>query len=457
MPSRPLPPLRDLARALNDGTTTSERLVEEALERIAGHRAGGGTAYIGEVDAQSARLAARASDLARAAGPAPSVIAGLPVSIKDLFDVRGQVTGAGSAVFADHAPAAEDAAAVARLRAAGGILLGRTNMSEFAFSGLGLNPHHGTPAHPHDPSRITGGSSSGAAATVALGLAAAALGTDTGGSVRIPAAFCGLTGFKPTARRVPLTGAYPLSRSLDSVGPLARSVDCCAILDAVLSGERLDTRPAPLAGLRLGVTDDFVMEGLEPEVAAAFDAALQRLSAAGARIERVAFAELATLPQINAAGGLIAAEAWQVHRQRLADAGTAQRYDTRVAQRTRRGEAISAADYIDVQDARVRLQAIARERLGHLDAWLMPTVAIRAPQRAALEQDEAKFFATNALVLRNTSVVNFLDGCALSLPCTGPGELPVGLSVAGLHGADARVLQVGRAVEACVRAPHTQR
>ncbi|MFD1837276.1 amidase [Paracidovorax cattleyae] len=456
MSDRPtLPTIRELARSLAEGATTSEALVEAALERIAAHRAGGGAAYVGEVDALAARLAARASDLARAAGHMPSPLAGLPVSVKDLFDVRGQVTRAGSAVLADAAPAAHDAIAVARLRAAGAILLGRTNMSEFAFSGLGLNPHHGTPAHPQDAGRVTGGSSSGAAATVALDLAAAALGTDTGGSIRIPSAFCGLTGFKPTAHRVPLAGAYPLSRSLDSIGPLARSVDCCAILDAVLSGEGGDAAPAgawPLAGMRMGVVQDLVMDGLEPEVAAAFESALRRLSAAGARIERVAFPELHALPRINAAGGLIAAEAWQVHRTRLVDASVSARYDPRVAQRTRRGEAILAADYIDVQDARARLQAAAQERLGHLDAWLMPTVAVRAPLREPLEQDDARFFATNALVLRNTSVVNFLDGCALSLPCEAPGELPVGLSVTGLHGADARILQAGRAVEACLRA-----
>ncbi|WCM92572.1 amidase [Acidovorax sp. NCPPB 2350] len=452
MPALALPPIRDLAQALAHGTTTSEALVEEALERIAAHRATGGAAYIGEVDAEAARRAARASDLARAAGHVPSPLAGLPVSVKDLFDVRGQVTRAGASVLDGQPAATADAPAVARLRAAGAILLGRTNMSEFAFSGLGLNPHHGTPAHPHDAARITGGSSSGAAVTVARDLAVAALGTDTGGSIRIPSAFCGLTGFKPTARRVPLAGAYPLSRSLDSAGPLARSVDCCAILDAALSGDTLETRAAPLAGLRLGITEDFVMDGLEPEVAAAFDRAVRRLSAAGARIERVGFAELQALPQINAAGGLIAAEAWQVHRARLADPALAQHYDPRVAQRTRRGEALSAADYIDVQDARARLQSTARERLGHLDAWLMPTVAIHAPRRAELEHDDARFFATNALVLRNPSVINFLDGCALTLPCEAPGELPVGLSVAGLHGADARVLQVGRAVEDCLRA-----
>lgn len=447
------PTLREQADALARGATTSERLVADALSRIAAHQAGGGHAYVGTVDASAALQAARDSDRRRAAGQVPSPLAGLPVSIKDLFDVQGQATQAGSAgPVPGPQPAGADATAVARLRAAGAVLLGRTNMSEFAFSGLGLNPHHGHPAHPHDAARITGGSSSGAAVTVALGLADAALGTDTGGSIRIPSAFCGLTGFKPTARRVPLAGAYPLSRSLDSVGPLARSVDCCAILDAVLSGETLDTAAPPLAGLRLGVTEDFVLDGLDGAVAQAFDQALARLSAAGAQIVRFGFAELQALPGINAAGGLVTAEAWHVHRARLEDPAQAARYDPRVAQRTRRGAAISAADYIDLLYARARLQATARDRLQGLDAWLMPTVAVLAPLLQDVATDDDRFFATNAKVLRNPSVLNFLDGCALSLPCQAQGELPVGLSVGGLHGADARVLQVGRAVEACLRA-----
>jgi aspartyl-tRNA(Asn)/glutamyl-tRNA(Gln) amidotransferase subunit A len=452
LPGARHPTLRELAADLANGATTSVALVEATLARIAEYQAAGGTAYVGEVDTDGALQAALASDATRAAGHAPSPLAGLPVSIKDLFDVRGQVTGAGARVMAGQAPAAADATAVARLRAAGAVPMGRTNMSEFAFSGLGLNPHHGTPAHPGDAARVTGGSSSGGAATVALGLAVAALGTDTGGSIRIPSSFCGLTGFKPTARRVPLAGAYPLSRSLDSAGPLARSVDCCAILDAVLSGETLDTREAPLAGLRLGVTEDFVLDGVEPAVAAAFDRALRHLSAAGAQIRRFGFAELHQLPQINAGGGLIAAEAWQLHRARLGDPALEAQYDPRVAQRIRRGALISAADYIDLLDARARLQSTARERLRDLDAWLMPTVAVRAPLLADLAEDDGRFFATNALVLRNTTVLNFLDGCALSIPCEAPGELPVGLSVGGPHGADARVLQVGRAVESCLRA-----
>ncbi len=379
MPDRPaLPTIRELARSLAEGATTSEALVEAALERIAAHRAGGGAAYVGEVDALAARLAARASDLARAAGHVPSPLAGLPVSVKDLFDVRGQVTRAGSAVLADAGPAPSDAAAVARLRAAGAVLLGRTNMSEFAFSGLGLNPpprHAGAstgcrPGHGWIQLR-RGGHGSAGPGRCGAGYGHGRLHPHSVGVLRAH-------GLQADRTAGAARGRVSASRSLDSVGPLARSVDCCAILDAVLSGEGSDAAPAgawPLAGMRLGVVQDLVMDGLEPEVAAAFEDALRRLSAAGARIERVAFAELHALPRINAAGGLIAAEAWQVHRARLVDASVAARYDPRVAQRTRRGDAILAADYIDVQDARVRLQAAAQERLGHLDAWLMPTVA----------------------------------------------------------------------------------
>jgi aspartyl-tRNA(Asn)/glutamyl-tRNA(Gln) amidotransferase subunit A len=440
--------IRQLAAELDAGRTTSVQLVEQALERIAAHRSAGGTAYI-SVDAKSALASAHASDTARAAGIVPSLLAGLPVSIKDLFDVRGQVTAAGSKVLTGDAPAAADAPAVARLRAAGAILLGRTNMSEFAFSGVGLNPHYGTPTNPVDATRIAGGSSSGGAVSVALDMAVAALGTDTGGSIRIPSAFCGLTGFKPTASRVSLAGAVPLSRTLDSAGPLARTVDCCAIVDAILSGEELDTEGLPLAGLRFGVTIDFVGVDLDEEVQKSFEDTLRQLAAAGALIERFAFPELAELPAINAGGGLIAAEAWAWHRKLLEQKSAM--YDQRVAARIRRGSEQTAADYIDLLDARRRLIALAQRRLRSFDAWLMPTVAVVAPLLSPLEKDDPAFFTTNARVLRNPSVINFLDGCALSVPCHRPGEYPGGLSICGLSGQDAKILQIGRSVEALVR------
>lgn len=440
--------IAELAQALAEGRTTSQALVDQALKRIDAHRAAGGAAYI-SVDADSARQAARASDLARVSGYVPSPLAGLPVSIKDLFDVSGQVTASGSSLLADAPPATGDALVVARLRAAGAILLGRTNMSEFAFSGLGLNPHYGTPLTPCAVGRIAGGSSSGAAVSVALGMAVAGLGTDTGGSIRIPAAFCNLTGFKPSANRVPMSGTFPLAVSLDSVGALTRSVADCILLDGVLSGEQLDTRAASLAGLRLAVTRDFVLDQIDADVAAAFERTLDLLAKAGACIRWFDFPELHELPRINATGGLTAAEAWQGHRQWL-EGDNSHRYDGRVAQRIRRGASISAADYLDIQHARHRLIGVAHERLGDADAWLLPSVATVPPKLADLA-DDAAFFVTNGLVLRNTSVLNFLDGCALSLPCQRGDELPVGLSIAGLNGQDARVLQVSRAIETLLR------
>lgn len=444
--------IRSLAADLAAGRTTSVALTEAALERAESHRAAGGAAYV-SIDVQAALAMARAADAARAAGNVPSLLAGLPVSIKDLFDVAGQVTAAGSRALADQPRATADAAAVARLRSAGAVLLGRTNMSEFAFSGLGLNPHYGTPRTPADGARAAGGSTSGGAVTVAGGMAVAALGTDTGGSIRIPSAFCNLTGFKPTARRVPMTGAVPLSTSLDSGGPLANSVDCCAIVDAVLSGESgndaCDTTAVPLAGLRFGITQDFVGADLDNTVAVAFNRAVERLERAGAHIVRFEFPELLQLPEINSGGGFSAAESWAWHRSLLARAEA--QYDPRVATRIRRGEQMSAAAYIDVINARVRMIAAARKRLGNFDAWLMPTVAIVPPEVAPLEADDAAFFRVNALALRNPSVINFLDGCALTLPVHAAGELPVGLSLCGLANDDARILRVGRAVEAALR------
>jgi len=440
--------IRTLAADLAAGRTTSVTLTEAALERAQSHRAAGGAAYV-SIDVQAALAMARAADAARAAGNVPSLLTGLPVSIKDLFDVAGQVTAAGSRALADQPRATADAAAVARLRAAGAVLLGRTNMSEFAFSGLGLNPHYGTPRTPADGTRAAGGSTSGGAVTVAGGMAVVALGTDTGGSIRIPSAFCALTGFKPTARRVPMTGGVPLSTSLDSGGPLANSVDCCAIVDAILSGETLDTDAVPLAGLRFGITQDYVGADLDDVVAKAFNRAVARLERAGAHIVRFEFPELLQLPEINGGGGLTAAEAYAWHRPLLARAEA--QYDQRVAARIRRGEQMGAAAYIDVLDARARMIAAARKRLGNFDAWLMPTVAIVPPEVAPLETDDAQFFRTNALTLRNPSVINFLDGCALTLPVHAAGELPIGLSLCGLANDDARILRVGRAVEAALR------
>lgn len=445
-------PIMKLADELAARKTSSQALVEDALTRIAAP-SGEGTRVFLRTHRESALAEAKASDALRAHGIVPSPLAGIPVSVKDLFDVAGDITRAGSRVLADAAPAKSDATAVRRLRQAGAIIVGRTNMVEFAFSGLGLNPHYGTPKNPWDRAtgRIPGGSSSGAAVSVTDGMAAMGLGTDTGGSVRIPAALCGLTGFKPTARRIPKDGTFPLSTTLDSIGPIARSVACCALVDSILAGEAPQLPPAlPLAGLRLGVVQDYVLEGLDSTVAAAFAKALSRLSQAGARVSEMRFAALERLPQINQKGGLAVAEAYAVHRELIARREA--EYDPRVATRTLRGADIGAADYIDILAQRAAMIAESARLASPYDALLMPTVIMVAPAIAPLQADDQLYGKTNLAMLRNPSVVNFLDGCALSIPCQEPDAAPVGLMVVGQRGEDRRLLAVGLALESALRA-----
>lgn len=440
-----------LAGELAAGKTSSQALVEDALTRIAAPSGEGARVFL-RTHRDAALAEAKASDALRAHGIVPSPLAGIPVSVKDLFDVVGDITRAGSKALADAAPAKFDAAAVRRLRQAGAIIVGRTNMVEFAFSGLGLNPHYGTPKNPWDRAvgRIPGGSSSGAAVSVSDGMAAMGLGTDTGGSVRIPAALCGLTGFKPTARRIAKDGTFPLSTTLDSIGPIARSVACCALVDSILAGEAPQVPLAlPLKGLRLGVVQDYVLDGLDGGVAQAFGKALARLSQTGASVSELRFEALRRLPQINQKGGLVVAEAYAVHRELIARRKAD--YDPRVASRTLRGADISAADYIDVLTQRAAMIADSARLAAPYDALLMPTVIMVAPPIAPLEADDQLYGKTNLAMLRNPSVVNFLDGCALSIPCQEPGAAPVGLMVVGQSGEDRRLLAVGLALESALR------
>ncbi|WP_428491477.1 amidase [Rhodopila sp.] len=436
----------ELAQALAAGTITSRSLIEESLARIGDPDGEGERTFI-KVHAEPARAMADAVDLMRRDGRPPGRYAGIPVALKDLFDVAGEPTPAGSVVLAE-APAAEvDAPVVERLRQAGFIPIGRVNMTEFAFSGLGINPHHGTPASPWERSsrRIPGGSSSGTAVAVADGMAAAGLGTDTGGSCRIPAAFCGIVGYKPTARRVPISGVLPLAPSLDSVGPLAPSVACCARIDAILAGEPpTPPIPARLNGLHLAVPENVVLDGIDASVGATFDKALSKLSAAGARIERTRFTEFDELPTLNARGGFAAAEAYAWHRRLLATQGS--RYDPRIRVRIARGEHISAADYIDLLQARVRLIGGFDSATAGFDGVLMPTVPIIAPRIADLD-DERAYNSANMLILRNTALGNFFDRCAISLPCHHPGEAPVGLMLMGETMGDARLFGIANAME----------
>jgi len=445
------PTVAQLAADLAQGRTTSRQLTDAALA-CAQDPAGEGARTFTLIDADRARAMAQASDALRAAGVVRSPLEGLPVSIKDLFDVAGQVTTAGSVVLKDAPPAARNAPVIDRLIAAGAVIVGRTSMTEFAFSGLGLNPHYGTPRNPWDRStgRIPGGSSSGAAVSVTDGMAVAGIGSDTGGSVRIPAALCGLTGFKPTQRRVPIDGTLPLSTSLDSLGPLAASVRCCAVIDAVLAGAPpVPPAPREVAGARLAVPETLVLNEMDEIVATAFERACAQLSAAGARLQRIAVPEFAELGRLHASGTLAGAEAWAWHRRLLAERGD--EYDPRVGLRLRGGEAMGAADYIDLLAARRRWIASIEARIAGFDALLMPTVPIVAPRIDELQRSDQAYFAANALILRNPTLINFLDGCALSLPCHAPGEPPVGLMLAGASGHDAHILALGQGVEQVLR------
>jgi aspartyl-tRNA(Asn)/glutamyl-tRNA(Gln) amidotransferase subunit A len=406
------------------------------------------------VQAEQALAAARSMDALRAAGRAPSRWAGIPISVKDLFDQEGVQTRAGSIALKDAPLATVTAPVVARLQRAGFVVLGRTNMVEFAFSGLGVNPHYGTPLSPYDRAtgRLPGGSSSGAAVAVADGMGLGALGSDTGGSCRTPAAMCGIVGYKPTAKRVPLDGVFPLSFSLDSIGPLANTVGCCAVLHGLMGGEE-DVEPpvpGPVAGLRFGVPEGtYLFDGVEPAVLAAFERALAKLEAAGARIERFALPELANIPLANATGGLVVMESFALHRALIEKAGP--QYDPRILARIQRGASIGVADYIDLVKERARIIAAVAPLTAPFDAVLCPTCPLTPPAISAVD-DADEYHRINLMLLRNTAAFNFLDRCSISLPCHAPGEAPVGLMLTGAHDGDAALLATAASVEAVLKA-----
>lgn len=406
-----------------------------------------------------AQLLAEAAHDANGHQPSSGPLAGLPISVKDLFDVAGERTQAGSIALADAEPALTDCPAVARLRRAGGLIVGRTNMSEFAFSGVGINPHFGTPVNPTDISvaRVPGGSSSGAAVSVATGAAAVGLGSDTGGSIRIPAALCGLVGFKSTARLVPTEGALPLSTTLDTVCAITRSVRDAVTVHEVLADRRVTLAGKPLSAIRFAVPRYLMQDGLDATVASAFEHSLRVLRAAGAKIVEIDLNEINDLTSINATGGLSAAESFAWHRQLI---GRQQSdYDPRVALRILKGASMSAADYIDLLAAREQWIGRMNQRMSDFDAMLSPTVPIVAPAIADLVDDDAAFFRVNGLLLRNPAVVNMLDGCAISLPCYTPDQaqiqLPVGLMLwhSALH--DDGILDAALQVEAALNLAHT--
>jgi aspartyl-tRNA(Asn)/glutamyl-tRNA(Gln) amidotransferase subunit A len=438
--------IEQAADALANGTTTARKLVEACMERIEAPDGEGARTFI-RVYKDEARASADAMDTLRRVNRHPGRYAGIPISLKDLFDVEGEITAAGSKALVQAKPATAHAAVVQRLLAAGFVPVGRTNMTEFAFSGIGINPHYGTPKGVWDRAtgHVPGGSSSGAGVSAADGMAFMGLGTDTGGSCRIPAAFNGIVGYKPTARRVPITGVLPLSPSLDSVGPLARSVQCCATVDAILAGAAPATiPPMALRGLRLAVPGNMVMEGLDASTAEAFSRALNRLDNLGVRITHLSFPQFEQIAEANKTGGFAAAEAHAWHRELLAD--QAEVYDPRVRLRIERGRGMTAGDYITLQQDRARLIASFDAATAPYDAIALPTAPIAPPSIASLA-DDADFTRVNTLVLRNCALFNFLDRCSISIPAHRPGDAPAGLMLVGETMGDARLFALANAIE----------
>ena len=444
--------LLDLARRLEAGEATSVGLVEQCLANIDNPHGEGARAFIA-VYRDTALASARAADKARARGERASVIAGIPISIKDLFDVAGEITRAGSIILANAPPAERDALVIARLKAAGLILIGRTNMTEFAYGAHGTNCHYGTPLNAWDRAskRIPGGSTSGGAVSVTDGMAAATIGSDTGGSVRIPAALCGLAGYKPTQARVSLEGAFPLSHTRDSIGPLGASATCCILLDRAMAGEPIQLREAAsVRGLTFGVPTTILLEQMDKSVERAFESALSRLSRAGVTIKEFVFQELQDEADGSRRVNFSGFEAYQLHRERLETRLVD--FDPRVSKRLLLGAQMRESDYRDLMMLRQKLIASADKTTSRFDALLAPTVPVVAPKLAELDVSDEALYRINGLLLRNPAPFNALNRPAWSLPCHRTGDAPVGLMVIGETDGDAKLQRIGVAIETALGA-----
>ena len=393
---------------------------------------------------ETARAEADAADRRAREGASLGPLDGVIVSIKDLFDVAGEPTRAGSRVLEDAAPAQADAPVVRRLREAGAVIVGKTNMSEFAFTGVGANPHYGTPGNPADRARVPGGSSSGAAVAVADRMCEISIGTDTGGSTRIPAALCGVVGFKPSKYRISTEGAFPLSHTLDSVGPIARTVEDCAKADAVLAGEEpWLLQPSSIEGLKLGIAAGLPLRDLGETVEAKFTTALAALKSNGAALSEVETPLFDAMVEVNSTATIATVEAYALHRERLATRGD--EMDPFIRTRIEMGKAVSPAGYQDMLSTRARLAAAMDELLADYDALVLPTTPIVAPTMADVSSAES-FRIANRLLLRNTEIANFFDLCAISLPMLGAG-LPAGLMLFARRGADRKLFQMAAGIE----------
>lgn len=423
-----------------------ERL-DQALARISDPRLEGGKVFTTLYEA-SARREAEASDARIAAGRSLGPLDGRIVSIKDLFDVAGETTRAGAAVLRRQPPAAADAPIVQRLRAAGAVIIGKTQMTEFAFSALGTNAHDPVAGNPHDRSRAPGGSSSGAAVSVVDGMAEIAIGSDTGGSIRIPAALTGAVGFKPTSGRVPTTGAFSLSSTLDTAGPIARSVADCAVTDAVLAGVA-QSPLAPRPQARFLVARGRLFDTVEAEVAEAFEMGLELLRRAGLSVEDgLLDPSLDALAALDKIGGFPSIEL--VATLRDLGVSSLDEVDPKTRARIETGAGILGVDYVRMQRRRAAAVAAFAAAMTDDIVYLVPTTPIRAPLLASVA-DDAGFHHANGLVLRNPRVGNLLDTPSLSLPLPVPaGALPIGMMLIGRRGADRPLLAMAASAEAAL-------
>jgi aspartyl-tRNA(Asn)/glutamyl-tRNA(Gln) amidotransferase subunit A len=425
-------------------TVSARDRLEQVIARIRDPSGQGSPTFL-TVYADAARAAADAADRRARDGASLGPLDGVIVSIKDLFDAAGEPTRAGSKTLEGAPPAVADAPVVQRLRTAGAVIVGKTNMSEFAFTGVGANPHFGTPGNPADRSRVPGGSSSGAAVSVADDICEIAIGTDTGGSTRIPAALCGVVGYKPTKRRIPTDGAFPLSPTLDSVGPIARSVEACAKADAILAGEGpWALEPAALRGLKLGIPQGLPLEELDTTVAGLFEAAIGGLAQAGVELSDMEFPLFDDMARVQSRATIATVEAWQIHRERIAARG--EDYDPIVRSRIETGSAVSAAEHAQMLEDRRGLVSAMDLALTELDALVLPTTPIVAPTMDEISTSKG-FNHNNRLLLRNTAIANFFDLCAISLPMRGTNALPAGLMLFARRSYDRRLFAIAAALE----------
>lgn len=430
-----------LGAGIGDGSIDPVALTETYLAAIDAHQYR--DRIFARVTADRARAEAAAAAQRAKSGVRRGPLDGVPISWKDLFDTAGVATEAGTRLMAGRTPD-KDAEVLRNATAAGLVCLGKTHMSEIAFSGLGLNPMTATPPNVNDPDAVPGGSSSGAAASVAFGLAAAGIGSDTGGSVRIPAAWNDITGFKTTHGRLSLAGTVPLCLTLDTVGPLCRSVTDASLLTAALSGSRAPDLRGPVAPLQLAILDSVAMDEVRSAPRAGFDDAMARLTAAGATVTHIQLPAL--YEAFSFAGPIYSADSWSWWRERIMAAP--EKMFPQIFERISAGRDVKAADYIAYWSALRQMRAEFAALTAPFDAVIMPTSPILPPHVQRLLDDAAYYKAENLLGLRNTRIGNLMDLPALSLPTGTPS---CGIMLCGHTGQDDRLLRVGVAAETALR------